>query len=127
MTHDYTTPRDAYIHSGPIPPPTMWPMGEIQHDDGTIQLIPQPVRWEPTQVDATTVVLRPVPRTDALTVTGVMRAVEKGPSSVVERPSRVPRVPVWSLASIVSGAVLMAIGWLMNDPVARMVFEAIPR
>lgn len=62
---------------------------------------------------------------EGLSWTGVMRAIEKGPEIAAEPRSAVPRVPVWSLASIVSGAVLMAVGWLMNDPVSRMVFEVI--
>jgi hypothetical protein len=115
MIDDYSSPRDAYIFTGPIPPPTMWPMGEIHHADGTTQLIPQPVRWdERTRVND-----------DGLTVTGVVRAIDKASQMPAERRSAVPRVPLWSLACIACGLVLVAIGLVARDPVARAVWEAI--
>jgi hypothetical protein len=34
-------------------------------------------------------------------------------------------VPVWTLVSIISGLTLIAIGWMLNGPVSRMVWEMI--
>lgn len=64
--------------------------------------------------------VRIVPPGDALSWTGVMEAIQE-PS---EPRSAVPRVPVWTLAAIVCGSVLMAVGLLMNDPVSLWVWEA---
>lgn len=103
MTPDYGSPQDAYIFTGPIPPPTMWLMGEI---DDTTQVIPQPVHVD-------------------LSITGVMRAIDKGAEMPVERPSVVPRVPVWAVASVALGMVLMAFGLVLQDPLAMAVYEVI--
>lgn len=134
-------------------PPTMISTGEITYADGYRVLVPQPVKFEsipsrrcmsclrvgphaPDCLDDRTVIL-PVVQAEArvrgyladnaLTVTGVIRAIVKDPETHAEDRTGIPRVPVWSLAAIVSGLVLMAIGWVLNDPVAQFVFEAIPR
>lgn len=43
----------------------------------------------------------------------------------VEPRALVPRVPVWSLVSIVSGLTLVAVGWLLNDPVSQLIWGMI--
>jgi hypothetical protein len=91
--------EDAYVFTGEIPPPTV------------VQAYIPPVDT----------------LGDGLSWTGVMNALDKGPEMPAERPSRVPRVPVWSVACVFSGSVLMAVGWMLNEPVARLIWEAIPR
>lgn len=62
-----------------------------------------------------------------LTITGVIRAVSEGPQTHAEGRSRDRRVPVWAVACIVFGSPLMVLGCLATDPVARVVWELIPR
>lgn len=67
-----------------------------------------------------------VPNVDTLagglTWTGVMRAIEEAPESHAEPRSGVPRVPVWSVASVFLGLVLMAVGFVLNAEVAAFVW-----
>lgn len=59
-----------------------------------------------------------------LSFTGVMRAIEKGPEDISE--ARSP-IPAWTLVAVMAGSVLMALGWMLNGPVSRMMYEAIQR
>lgn len=117
-------------------PPTMAPMGEIVYPDGHRVLVPQPVKFEAIPARMCMSCLRTkcppdcpdrVALDGGLSVTGVMRAIDEAPEMPTEARSPVPRVPVWALACIVSGLVLVAIGLVLRDPVARVVWEAIPR
>jgi hypothetical protein len=65
-------------------------------------------------------------RESTVTTIPIIRAVE-APEMSVAVPARDGWVPAWSLVSIVSGGLLMAVGFLLNDPLARVVWEAIPR
>lgn len=62
---------------------------------------------------------------DGLTMTGVIRAVEKGPESHAEGRNRPTWAPMWALVLVFVGGVLAALGLLFQDPVARMIWEAI--
>ena len=64
---------------------------------------------------------------DVTTVTGVIRALGRGPESHRDVRTGIPRVPVWSVACVFLGSVLMGCGFLMNQPVAHMVYEVIHR
>lgn len=97
-----TDPWINYTQEIVWPEPTPAPVGEIYFSDGTKMLVPQPVRFT------------------ELTYTGVMRAIEEGPEMAAE-PSA--RVPAWSLLAIVVGCVLMALGWMLNDPVSYLIYS----
>jgi hypothetical protein len=58
-----------------------------------------------------------------LTFTGVMVALEKGSRMPAEPRSTIPRVPVWSLVSLLAGSVLVALGLILKDPVAFAVWS----
>jgi hypothetical protein len=60
-----------------------------------------------------------------LTFTGVMDAIEKGPQSHAEGRTGVPGVPVWALGMVFAGLVLMAIGFLLNEPVSMLIYTMI--
>lgn len=62
---------------------------------------------------------------DALSFTGVMEAIEKGPQSHAKPRSAGPGVPLWAVALIVAGLALMAFGWLMNDEVSLTIYMMI--
>jgi hypothetical protein len=92
--------EDAYVFTGEIPPPAV------------VQAHTQ--RWHKVNSHSP----------DAgVSVTGIMRALDKGAEMPAERPSRVPRVPVWSVACVFAGSVLMAFGWMLNSPVSRLIWE----
>lgn len=57
---------------------------------------------------------------DQTTVITVVQPVESDPDA------RTP-VPVWAPVALVAGAVLVALGWILNEPVSQLVWEAIPR
>lgn len=65
----------------------------------------------------------PVHRVPGPAATSVMEA----PQIAVAPRNRAGRIPAWSVVSIASGAVLVALGWILNEPVSQLVFEAIPR
>lgn len=73
--------------------------------------------------DVTTEVLPVVDDNPSVSWTRVIEASEGN----AEGRNRRSRVPAWAMVSLVVGAALMAIGMVLRDPVARMVFEAIPR
>jgi len=60
-----------------------------------------------------------------LSFTGVMEALEKAPQSHAEGRTDAPGAPVWAIAMIFAGLVLMAIGWLLNDPIAQLIYGSI--
>jgi hypothetical protein len=64
---------------------------------------------------------------DVTTVTGVIRALNKAPQTHADARTGIPRVPVWSVACVFLGSVLMGFGFLMNQPVAQAVYEVIHR
>jgi hypothetical protein len=82
---DIGLPTDAYIYTGPIP------------DHATVQAY--------------------VPTTDTLagglSWTGVMDAIEKGPQSHAEASAADRGMPVWALACVFGGLVLMALAMVM--------------
>lgn len=57
-----------------------------------------------------------------LTMTGVMRAIEKGPQMHHKRRGRGWRVPVWAVACIVFGSPLAVLGCLATRPVAEAIY-----
>jgi len=118
--------RDAYIYdSQEIPRPKMLPIGEIILNDGTTALIPQPVKWKSTSVGDTTYITSDGMRNDGLTWTGVMDAFAEAPQTHAEARSARPPVPVWPVALILLGLVLMAFGWLLNEPISLLIYTAI--
>ena len=60
-----------------------------------------------------------------LSFTGVMDAIEKGPQSHAKGQTDAPWVPAWALLRIFAGLVLMAVGWLLNDPVSHLIYGVI--
>jgi len=60
-----------------------------------------------------------------LSFTGVMEALDKAPQSHAKGRTDVPGIPVWALVLIFAGLVLMAIGWLLNEPVAWFIYRLI--
>jgi hypothetical protein len=113
---DYSCPQDAYIFTGPIPPPTMWLMGEIEHEDGTTQLIPQPVRWSvlesPVSVDTLA---------GGLSWTGVMDAIGKGPQIHGNGLRGGRGVPGWAIACVFAGLVLVGLCMVMLSVVVPLM------
>lgn len=65
------------------------------------------------------------PHDDALSFTGVMDAFDKAPQSHAEARSSRPGVPLWAVALIIAGLALMAVGWLMNEPVSILIYTMI--
>jgi hypothetical protein len=51
--------------------------------------------------------------------------VMKGPEIVRTARARRERVPVWSVASMFAGTVLMAMGWGFNAPIVQWVWSAL--
>ena len=97
--HEPFTLADVYVISGAIPP----------HDEVLRSIVVQPTDvgdW-------------------GLTFTGVMEALENQPQSHAKRRTDVPGVPVWALAMIFAGLVLMAFGWMLNDPITHLIYGAI--
>jgi hypothetical protein len=66
---------------------------------------------------------------DCLDVTGSSSrtAVMERPEMPVEARTDVRRVSGWSLASLVVGSVLMALGWILNGPVSLLIYGALQR
>lgn len=64
---------------------------------------------------------------DGLSFTGVIRAIENAPQSHAKRRARGGPVPVRYVACVFAGLVLTAIGLLLRDSVALMIWEAIHR
>jgi hypothetical protein len=60
-----------------------------------------------------------------LSWTGVMDAFDKAPQSHAKDRTGEPWVPVWALALILAGLVLMAVGWLLNDPITQWIYGAL--
>lgn len=84
----------------------------------------RPTTWVSQQVGDLTIVIkaeRPDDLDAALSMTGVIRAIEKGPQSHAERRSRGWRVPVWAMACIVFGSPLMVLGLFANRPVSAAI------
>lgn len=98
----------------------MLPVGEITHEDGTRTLVPQPVRWKSERVGDLTVV-----SSDGLSFTGVMEVLENQPQSHAKGRTGEPWAPVWAIAMIFAGLVLMAFGWMLNEPVAQLIYGSI--
>lgn len=73
-----------------------------------------------TCLDFGTVIIPPPE--DYVTMTGVIRALDKHPESHRAPSAGIPRVPAWALASVFFGAVLIGVGFLMNQPVAHLVY-----
>lgn len=128
-----TNPFDA--------PPTVMPIGEITYPDGHRVLVPQPVKFQVVPAEPLARMCMSCLRVGvcawncedrlaldrtSVDVVPVTRAVEASEIPAEGRPA-VPRVPVWALACIVCGLVLVAIGLVLRDPVARTVWEAIQR
>jgi hypothetical protein len=67
----------------------------------------------------------PIPPSDGLTMTGVIRAINEAPQSHAKRRNGDPWVPMWTLVLIFAGGVLAALGLVFQDPVARLIWEAI--
>lgn len=117
---------DAYVNdSQEIPhpfakPPQVWPMGEIQFEDGVTMLVPQPSAslWQSVPPPEDTL-------GGGLSFTGVMEAFDKAPQSHAKGRMDGSGVPVWGVALIVLGLALMAFGWLLNDPVSLLIYTAI--
>lgn len=51
-----------------------------------------------------------------------MGAFSKGPETVAEATAYRAPMPVWPLALVFCGLVLMALGLVLNDPVARALY-----
>lgn len=60
-----------------------------------------------------------------LSFTGVMEALDKAPQSHAKGRTGEPWAPVWALAMIVAGLALMAFGWMLNEPVAQLIYGSI--
>jgi hypothetical protein len=110
-------------------------MGEITYPDGYRVLVPQPIR--PFNLSDAYVLSGALPSHDevlrsitdtsewGLSFTGVMDALDKAPQSHAEGRTGEPAAPVWAIAMIFAGLVLMAIGWLLNDPITQLIYGAI--
>jgi hypothetical protein len=94
--------------------PSVMVFGEIALPDGTMYLYP-----------AETPRFLEVPPADIVTVSGVVRAFDKEPQSHAKGRTSLPRVPVGAVALIVLGLTLMAIGFLMNEPLAWLIYGVI--
>lgn len=64
-----------------------------------------------------------IPLYDGLTMTGIMEALEKAPQSHAEARTARRGVPVWAVACLWLGTVLVALGLLLTDQVAWMVWS----
>lgn len=60
-----------------------------------------------------------------LSFTGVMEVLEKAPQSHAKGRTGEPWAPAWAIAMIFAGLVLMAIGWMLNEPVAQLIYGSI--
>jgi hypothetical protein len=60
-----------------------------------------------------------------LSWTGVMNAIEEAPQSHAKGRTGAPWVPVWTLVVIFAGLVLIAFGWVLNDPITHLIYGAI--
>jgi len=60
-----------------------------------------------------------------LSFTGVMEVLEKAPQSHAAGRTGAPGAPVWALVAIFAGLVLMAFGWVLNDPITHFIYGAI--
>lgn len=60
-----------------------------------------------------------------LSFTGVMEAFDNQPQSHAKGRTATPGAPVWAIAVIFLGLVLMAFGWLLNGPVSSLIYTAI--
>jgi hypothetical protein len=118
--------RDAYVYdTGEIPPSTMW-LTEIlvPPRDQDRQVVGVGLDYAYPQ--ATVYSSHPDDTlTGALSMTGVIRAIEKGPQSHAEGRMGAPWVPAWTLAVIMLGVVLMAIGFLLNEPITWVIYRTI--
>ena len=96
--------------------PSLMMFGEIELPDGTRYIYP-----------AETPRFVQVPPVDIVTVSGVVRAFDKEPQSHAKGRTSLPRVPVGAVALIMLGLALMAVGFLMNEPLAWFIFGVIHR
>lgn len=102
-------------------------------DLGLLSLSSPPVVRGPytgADTEVLTIVIPREPEADqtldhGLTWTGVVNALEKGSQRPAEARSERTPIPVWALASVFAGVVLMALGFLLNDPVSHLIFGAI--
>lgn len=60
-----------------------------------------------------------------LSFTGVMDVIGKAPQSHAKGRTGQPWAPVWAVAMIFAGLVLMGFGWMLNDPIAQLIYGAI--
>jgi hypothetical protein len=110
-------------------------VGEIEFPDGTKYLVPaiEQHDWREIRLDDAYVISQDI---TALTETqhtlpvGYIPAsdcvtVMKGPEIVRTARARRERVPVWSVASMFAGTVLMAMGWGFNAPIVQWVWSAL--
>lgn len=84
-------------------------------------------RYTGDETEVLTVVIPREPQAEdtlagGLSWTGVIEAFDKTPQSHAKRRSDHGRVPVWALASVFLGAVLMAFGFVMNEPVSQALW-----
>lgn len=100
---------DAYVFTGEIPPPESYRVG-------VDYAYPQATVYSSHPDDTLT---------GALSMTGVIRAIEKAPQSHAKGRGDRPAIPVWTLAIIMLGVVLMAIGFLLNESIAWAIYRMI--
>lgn len=92
---DYSCPKDAYIFTGPIPPPTMWSVVDSTQPVDTLA--------------------------GGLSWTGVMDAISEGPQSHAEPSAAGRGVPGWSIACVFAGLVLVGFCMVMLSVVVPLM------
>lgn len=134
-THSRTCPDLGLLT---LRAPARMSVGEIIYPDGRKVLVPQPTtfeQWPPVvrgrytgeDTEVLTVVIPREPEAEdtlagGLSWTGVIEAIEKGPESHAEPRTWRGPVPVWPMVLVFLGAVLMAFGFVLNEPVSRALW-----
>lgn len=95
-------------------PPTLQLGGDITYPDGHRVLVPQPVKFQ--SFPATSDPL------DGVTITGVIRAVEKGPHSHAEPRMRSGWTRVWVAVVVLAVAALVVAAFVAN-PVVLVIWS----